>query len=725
MVTVFDNAEKAVDALIAKVGKKIVVCMPVALGKPNDYINALYDRAVKDPSIDLTFISALVPEKPKWGSDLERRMLEPLHERFWSKTPVVKYFEAVRNKTLPSNIHVFDIYTKSGAIVNEPYVQKNMLNWSYTYIAENMMERGANVCASLFSKRIGPNGERLISGGGNTDLWFEMARLVKEKEKQGIPCANIGQITDQLPFLYGRETGVHDDLFDFILDGPDYNFDPFPVPKPSVSSIDHMIGIHASTVVKDGGTIQIGIGALADAIVNGIIMRHTANSDYQDALKAFGILDKFSDVINKAGGYDTFKTGLFVNSEMLVEPFLELAKRSIVKRKCYDHVGIQQLVNDGVILEEKIPSNILERLLEIEAIPIILNEKEIKLLQSFNVIRPEFQFKDYSLTDGKGLTVSTDLRSKDNLQTIQKKCLGDKLTNGFTMNAAFFLGSAGFYKSLREMDEESRKLIRMNSVLEINQLYGNEKLRRLQRRHARYMNIGMYATLMGGLASDMLEDGRMISGVGGQFNFVEQALQLKDGRSVLMLKSTKGVGKNVKSNIRFSYGHITIPRYLRDIVITEYGIVELQHKSDAECIASMLNIADSRFQEKLLAEAKAAGKIASDYQIPAEFRNNYPEVLEQRITEFKKKGFFQPFPFGTEMTKEEVVLGGALKKLKNYAVTNKLDIIKKVLAKTPPEKIEKAKPYLERMKLTNPTTKEEHKSQKLVMIALELAGVIQ
>ena len=72
-----------------------------------------------------------------------------------------------------------------------------------------------------------------------------------------------------------------------------------------------------------------------------------------------------------------------------------------------------------------------------------------------------------------------------------------------------------------------------------------------------------------------------------------------------------------RSNIVTSYGHTTIPRHLRDIAITEYGIADLRGRTDAECIAAMLNIADSRFQDELLAAAKRANKIDAGYRIPA------------------------------------------------------------------------------------------------------------
>ena len=49
---------------------------------------------------------------------------------------------------------------------------------------------------------------------------------------------------------------------------------------------------------------------------------------------------------------------------------------------------------------------------------------------------------------------------------------------------------------------------------------------------------------------------------------------------------------------------------------------DLRGLSDRDTIAAMLNIADSRFQEGLLARAKAPGKIESAYEIPGAFRNN-------------------------------------------------------------------------------------------------------
>src|SRR4029077_12224218 len=92
------------------------------------------------------------------------------------------------------------------------------------------------------------------------------------------------------------------------------------------------------------------------------------------------------------------------------------------------------------------------------------------------------------------------------------------------------------------------------------------------------------------------------------------------------------------SSIRWNYGHTTIPRHLRDIVATEYGIADLRGKSDRDVIAAMLGIADSRFQTELLAQAKDAGKIEKDFEIPVACLDNTPERIEHALSAARVTG---------------------------------------------------------------------------------------
>ncbi len=217
---------------------------------------------------------------------------------------------------------------------------------------------------------------------------------------------------------------------------------------------------------------------------------------------------------------------------------------------------------------------------------------------------------------------------------------------GALLHGAFFLGPKSFYKRLREMPPDTLAKFRMTAVSFTNELYGDPAAKTRARVKARFINNAMMATLMGAIVSDGLENGRVVSGVGGQHNFVTQAFALPDARSILTLNSTRKAHGPVQSNIRWSYGHTTIPRHERDIVVSEYGIADLRGRSDEAVIAAMLAIADSRFQPELLRAAKDAGKIAKSYEIPAAFRENTPQRIEKALEPLD----LPPFPFGTDFT---------------------------------------------------------------------------
>ena len=159
------------------------------------------------------------------------------------------------------------------------------------------------------------------------------------------------------------------------------------------------------------------------------------------------------------------------------------------------------------------------------------------------------------------------------------------------------------------MSKQEHAQINMTRISFINHLYGDEILKRLQRQDARFVNTAFTVTLLGAVASDQIENGRVLSGVGGQYNFVSQAHELEGARSILMVRAWRERAGEVMSNIVFSYGHNTIPRHLRDIVITEYGVADLRGKTDEEVVMAMLNVADSRFQIELMEQAQAAGKL--------------------------------------------------------------------------------------------------------------------
>jgi acyl-CoA hydrolase len=232
--------------------------------------------------------------------------------------------------------------------------------------------------------------------------------------------------------------------------------------------------------------------------------------------------------------------------------------------------------------------------------------------------------------------------------------------NGTLLHGGFFVGPQSFYRRLREMDVQRLQKIQMSRISFTNQLYGEEAAKLSARTKARFVNNAMMATTLGAVVSDALEDGRVVSGVGGQFNFVEQAFALPGARSIIAINATRGAGRRLQSNVRWSYGHTTIPRHMRDIVVSEYGVADLRGRSDEQVIAAMLDITDSRFQDELLRQAKAAGKIAKSYEIAPLRRDNHPDRIAAALSPLREAGHLPAFPFGSDFTQLEQRLIAAL-----------------------------------------------------------------
>jgi hypothetical protein len=264
----------------------------------------------------------------------------------------------------------------------------------------------------------------------------------------------------------------------------------------------------------------------------------------------------------------------------------------------------------------------------------------------------------------------------------------------------------------------------MTSVGQINHLYGDEALRRVQRRKARFINTAIKATLAGAIAADGLEDGQVLSGVGGQYNFVAQAHELEGGRSIICVRAVRNSANGPESNIVARYAHTTIPRHLRDIVITEYGVADLRGKTDEDVAKAMIEIADARFQDELRSAAIAAGKLARDYQIPAAARRNTPAHIAGLFAEQKKAGRFEAYPYGSDFTEIERTLMGALKKFRGSsagATFSQLVRHASIVRHVP----RAAAPYLERMDLAKPRSWRESVYARVVALALINDGAIR
>ncbi len=633
------NCEACVDAILEKLGNRIVLGTPLGIGKPNALLNALYRRAKADPAIQLDLVTALCLNPPLGKSELEERLLKPVRERVWPGYPRLEYVDDLVARRLPPNVRVIEFYMQSGSQLHNAHSQQNYISSNYTHVARDMIGRGVNLLLQSVSLRE-EQGCRRLSLSSNPDVTLQLMPLMQALDRPWLACA---QVNRELPWL-GNHAEVGEDFFDLIVDDAALDHAPFAVPHEPVGAADWAIGFRASSLVRDGGTLQVGIGALGDAACHALRLRERDNAGYAAVLDALGADPKAEAM----GGRGRFEQGLYVASELISNPLFTLFEDGIVRRHVHEDAEVQQRVNEGTA----------------------------------------------SAAEQRGGTV---------------------------LQGAFFLGPADFYRRLRELPEDRRALIDMTSVAEVNRIYTHYRLERLQRRHPRFINITMKVTLLGAAVSDQVRDGQVVSGVGGQFDFVSMAHQLPEGRSILLLRATRGAGKKLESNVVWEYPHATVPRHMRDVYVTEYGVADLRGRTDSECIKALLAIADSRFQDSLLHQAQQAGKLEQDYRIPETQRANLPQRIAAALAPHQQSGRLPALPFGCDLNEAELALAGRLKKLQGASLSwgGKLQLLRALAAPAPASQPEVAAALLH-LRLARPQGGREKLLARLVRAAYRL-----
>ena len=61
----------------------------------------------------------------------------------------------------------------------------------------------------------------------------------------------------------------------------------YPV-ADTIGGLTAAMALHAATLIKDGGTLQIGIGSFADALCHALVQRHTRNAEFRALVARLG-----------------------------------------------------------------------------------------------------------------------------------------------------------------------------------------------------------------------------------------------------------------------------------------------------------------------------------------------------------------------------------------------------------------------------------------------------
>ncbi|MDD1016092.1 acetyl-CoA hydrolase/transferase C-terminal domain-containing protein [Pseudomonas rubra] len=627
------SIDNAVDEVLARLPAHIHMGLPLGLGKPNRFVNALYARIRQLPERRLTIYTALSLGRPDLGDGLQRRFLEPFIERVFADYLELAYLHDLRRDQLPANIRVEQFFMQPGSLLHSVTAQQDYVSSNYSHAARDINAKGLNLVAQLVAQD--PEHPGHLSLSCNPDITLDLLPMIARRRAAGETILMLGQVHAELPYMPGASELAQED-FDLLIDSPERTR-LFSTPNMPVTTQDHFIGLHASALVRDGGTLQIGIGAMGDALTAGLLARQADSAAYQALLDDLDV-QPWHTLIEREGGIQPFAHGLYGCSEMFVNGLLALVEAGIIRRPVYPDEARQQAANNGQL-------------------------------------------------DDQGVLV----------------------------HGGFFLGPQGFYQRLREMPPSLRKRFAMSAISYINELYGQESLKRLQRRDARFINTVFSMTLMGAGVADQLEDGRVLSGVGGQYNFVAQGHALEGARSILLLRSWREAGGEVSSNLVWEYGHCTIPRHLRDIVVTEYGIADLRGQTDAEVIGRLLAISDSRFQPGLIERAQKAGKLPKDFRLDQRFTDNTPQRLQ--ALRARHSGLFPEYPLGSDFSAEERDLLRALNWLKSkFKLSEVLELGKAALDAPAPEAFAA---QVARMGLAQPQGLKEELYQRLLLAGLQ------
>ena len=631
------SIERAVDDVLARLPIHIHLGLPLGLGKANRFVNALYQRIRLLPERQLTIYTALSLGRPALGDGLQRLFLEPFVERVFGDYIELDYLADLQHNRMPANIHVEQFFMQPGSLLNSPAAQQDYVSSNYSHAARDINASGLNLVAQLVARH--PEDATRLSLSCNPDITLDLLPMIARRRAAGETILMLGQVHEDLPYMPG-DSELSIDNFDLLID-EDEHTTLFSTPSMPVNLQDHMIGLHASTLIRDGGTLQIGIGSMGDALSAALLARQGDNEGYRALLDDIDTTP-WHTLIEREGGVEPFARGLYGCSEMFVHGLMVLADAGIVRRKVYPDVERQAQANAGTL--------------------------------------------DESLHE-----------------------------DGVSIHGGFILGPRDFYQRLRELPHSKRCEFNMTAISYINELYGQEELKRLQRRDARFVNSAFTATLLGAAVADQLEDGRVLSGVGGQYNFVAQGHALHDARSVIMLRSWRESGGEVSSNIVWEYGHCTIPRHLRDIVVTEYGIADLRGKTDSKVIEALLNITDSRFQTELTTQAQLMGKLPKDFCLDPRFADNSPERLQGIAA--RHPHLFPEYPLGSDFSAQEQDLLRALNWLKSkFKLTQIYQLGKATLDAPSPQAFPE---HLARMQLAQPDGLRDELYQRLLLAGLQ------
>src|SRR5579871_6410426 len=134
----FNDVAECVEETLSRVGRHVVLAMPLGIGKPAPLANEFYRRARRDPGLKLKIFSALSLHAPNPRSELERRFLEPLNARLFGGMVELDYVRDLHANRIPDNVRIIEFFLEPGGLLNVPHAQQHYVSTNYTHVARDV-----------------------------------------------------------------------------------------------------------------------------------------------------------------------------------------------------------------------------------------------------------------------------------------------------------------------------------------------------------------------------------------------------------------------------------------------------------------------------------------------------------------------------------------------------------------------------------------------------------
>ena len=200
------------------------------------------------------------------------------------------------------------------------------------------------------------------------------------------------------------------------------------------------------------------------------------------------------------------------------------------------------------------------------------------------------------LEDRNDLGIHSEIMTVAAVELIKKGVITGKhkSTHKGKAVAAFVVGAA-------DLD-----FVNNNPAIELySVLYTNRITTIAAQRNQVAVNSCLAIDFTGQVSAESFGGPMMYSGIGGQMDFMIGAMHSEGGRSVMLLQSTARGGKVSRIVPQLDPGTVvTTPRTYIDNVVTEFGITNLQGKTQRQRAEALIEISHPDFRSDLRKEAK-------------------------------------------------------------------------------------------------------------------------